>query len=593
MAVPTTPIPQPNPVVDKYIARNQQLETEKAPWNTHFQILAENFLNRKADFAATISPGEFLYKTIFDNTGEMSAMQAASVFLSMLWPDSSRTFRLVPVDELKDQPGVEEHFRYATRQAQRFMDAPRAGLIPALQETGIDDQVFGTSGLATFEGEDDSLPLVYEAWNIKGMRISENAQGFVDMIYYSEPKTVRQVVEAYGLDSVAPAAKTLWLDGKYEEKMDILKIIEPRSIAERTGKAGAIAMAVRTIHLDVKNKKIMKESGYEEMPVAVSRMIKTIGEKYGRSPAMTALPDVLSLNALKEAVIRAAEKQLDPPLGVLDDGRLGGGTIDTSAGALNVFNTSGRMTGDKPVFPLFTIGELQSAEKLIESFKESIAQDFSLDRLLDLNNSTQMTAYETSVRDRMRGDSLGAMFARQIAEKITPTIERSVSILYRRGLLGIKEAGVAAMLRRAWGRILGKPVHVIPAAVIAAVEAGLDVYEVEYISPAKRFMQSEKLQGIFTAAEFFQKMGVTPGAEDILDNVDFDEMARNVLNYSGCPAPIQRVGTAIASIRKGRAEAQAAAAKMEQMRQASEVARNAGGAMQSMGMGAGNQGGGK
>jgi hypothetical protein len=308
-----------------------------------------------------------------------------------------------------------------------------------------------------------------------------------------------------------------------------------------------------------------------------------LGEKYGRSPAMTALPDVSCLNALKESVIRAAEKQLDPPLGVLDDGRLGGGTIDTSAGALNVFNTSGRMSGEQPVFALYTVGESQSAEKIMESFKLNIAQAFSLDRLLDLNNNTQMTAYETSVRDRMRGDSLGAMFARQIAEVFTPVIIRSVSILHRKGMLGITDTGFVAKLRGAWAKILGKPVHVVPKAVTDAINAGLDVYEVEYISPAKRFMQSEKLQGIFTAAEFFQKMGVTPGAEEILDNVDFDDMARNVITYSGSPDTMQRLQDDIKKIRKGRAEAQQEQAKMEQIRQASEVARNAGSAAQSFG----------
>jgi len=249
------------------------------------------------------------------------------------------------------------------------------------------------------------------------------------------------------------------------------------------------------------------------------------------------------------------------------------------------------MTGDKPVFPLYTVGESQSAEKIMDAFKQSIMQAFSLDRLLDLNNNTQMTAYETSVRDRMRGDSLGAMFARQIAEVFTPTIVRSVSILHRKGMLGITDTGVVAALRKAWGKILGKPVHVVPPSVVAAIKEGLDVYEVEYISPAKRFMQSEKLQGIFTAAEFFQKMGVTPGAEEILDNVDFDEMARNVLNYSGSPSTIQRVGTEIKAIRKGRADAQAEQNKMEQLRQASEVARNAGSAAQAMGGGMGGGGG--
>lgn len=575
--------------VSKYLSRHEVMLSEKSPWNAHFQRLGESFLNRKADFSSSIAPGDFLYNNVFDNTGEVCAMQAASVFLSMLWPDSSRTFVLRPVDELRDQPGVEEHFRYVTKQAQRFMDAPRAGLLPALQEFEIDEQVFGTAGVGVFENADESLPLRFESWGIKGMCISENAQGFVDMIYYTEEKTARQVVEEYGRENVAAAILVAFDAGKYEEKINILKVIEPRSIADRTGKLGALGMAVRTIHIDTVNKNVMRESGYEEMPVAVGRMIKTSGEKYGRSPAMMALPDVGSLNSLKEGVIRATEKQLDPPLGVLDDGRLGGGSIDTSAGALNVFNSSGRMTGDKPVFPLYTVGELQSAEKLVEAFKQSIAQAFSLDRLLDLNNQTQMTAYETSVRDRMRGDSLGAMFARQIAEVFTPIVERSVSVLYRKGLLGISDSGMVAALKKTWGRILGKPVHVIPKVVVDAINAGLDVYEVEYVSPAKRFMQSEKLQGMFTAAEFFQKMAVTPGFEMIADNVDFDAMARNVLNYTGSPSEVQRVKSQIEAIRKGRAEAQMAQAQAEQAQKMSEVARNAGSAVQAFR--GGNQGG--
>jgi hypothetical protein len=568
--------------VEKYLARNNQMKARKDPWNSHFQTLAEAFLNRKASFTSTISPGAFLNETVFDNTGELCAMQAASVFMSMLWPDSSRTFVIRPVYELRGQPGVEEYFRFCTYQMQRFMDVPRAGLLMALQETEIDHQVFGTAGIATLEGDDDSLPVVYEAWNVKGMNISENSQGFVDMIYYTDQKTVRQVVEDYGEDSVSSQVIEQFKAGKYEDKIDVLKILEPRKLADRA-EGGVLSMPVRTLHIDIANKIIMRESGYAEFPVAVGRMIKTLGEEYGRSPAMMALADCNSLNALKESIIVATEKQLDPPLMVLDDGRLGGGTIDTSAGGLNVFNSSGRQTGQRPVEAMFTVGEMQSAEKLVESFKQNVTQAFALDRLLDLNNETQMTAYETSVRDRMRGGSLGSKFARRIAEVYTPTIERTFSILYKRGLLGVKEQGLAATLRKAWARILGKPVMVVPAAVIAAVEAGLDVYEVEYISPAKRFMQSEKLQGIFTAAEFFQKMAIIPGAEDILDNVDFDDMAKNVINYSGAPATIQRVDTEIKAIRKGRMEAQAVAAKTENMRQMSEVARNAGSAAQSFG----------
>jgi hypothetical protein len=585
--------------VEKYLRRYNDMKTEKAPWNVHFQRLAETFLTRKQSFTSSISQGEFLYDDVFDNTGEHAAMQAASVFLSMLWPDSSRTFNINPVDELKGVPGVEEWFRFITRQTQRFMDKPQAGLLIALQEFQIDMQVFGTSGVGVFEGEDsDSLPVVYEAWGVKNMCISENAQGFVDMIYTADMRTVRQIVEEYGLENVHATVSKAFQEGKYEDKFEVLKVLEPRSLAERgNGKGGMLdgvkGMATRTLHIDVTHKKIMRESGYAEFPVAVGRAIKTIGEKYGRSPAMVALPDAGSLNALKEAIIVATEKQLDPPLYVLDDGRLGGGVIDTSAGALNVFNASGRLDMGKPIDALFTVGEMQSAEKLEEKFKEAISQAFGLDRLLDLNNQTQMTAYETSVRNRMRGESLGSMFSRQEAEVFTPLIERTFNILYRKGHFGVQATGFLAMARKLWAQILGKPITIIPPAVAAAIEAGLDVYEVEYISPAKRFMQSEKLQGIYEAAEFFAKMGAVPGFEEMADNLDMDDMADNVVKYSGAPISVLRTDSARDAIRKGRAEAQMAQAEMAAAQQMSETARNAGQAVQAFSGGGGGGAAGK
>jgi hypothetical protein len=578
--------------MDKYLTRHKDLKAERAPWDVHYQRLAETFLTRKQNFTSTISPGEFLYEDVYDNTGEFAAMQAASVFLSMLWPDSSRTFSIEPVDELKGQPGVEEYFRFASRQLQRFMDKPQAGLLIALQEFEIDMQVFGISGIGVFDNDDESTPMVYEAWGVRGMCISENAQGFVDCVYDAKTRTIRQVVEEYGEENVHPAVLKAFQDGKYEDKVDVLRVLEPRSMVDRAmaPEGTARGMATRTLHIDTTNKKVMRESGYEEFPVMVGRAIKTTGEKQGRSPAMVALPDARSLNALKEAMIVATEKQLDPPLYVLDDGRLGGGVVDTSAGGLNVFNSSGRLTGDKPIGALFTVGELQSAEKLAEQFKMNISQAFALDRLLDLNNQTQMTAYETSIRNRMRGEALGSMFSRQIAEVFTPMIERSFNVLYRKGYLGTTDVGFMAAARRAWAKILGKPAQVVvPPAVSAAIEAGLDVYEVEYISPAKRFMQSEKLQGIYEAAEFFSKMGVVPGMEDIMDNLDFDDMADNVVKYSGAPISILRPDSDRDAIRKGRAEAQAQMAKIQAAQQTSEVARNAGQAVQAFSGGGGGE----
>lgn len=576
--------------VSRYIARSREYEQIKSPLLPVYQALAEAFLTRKANFTHSSTPGDFLAQNeVFDNTGQFAAHIFASVCLSMLWPDAARTFNLVPVAQLKDQPGVEAYFRAVTKKQQLAMDRPEAGLLLAFMEYFLDEGIFGTAGVGNFDGpeEDDaSMPVVYEAWDVKSMCIAENAQGYVDTIFWKANRTVRQVYEEYGQggrDRISAVVKKQYEDGKYEEKVEILKVIEPK--APEKGKRGIAGMKTRTVHIDVTNRVLMRESGYEEMPVHVGRLFKQAGEVNGRSCGMIALADSTTLNGVVEGVILATEKNLAPPLVVLDDGRLGNAVIDTSADGITVLNASGRLGGEKPIFPLFTVGEMQSSEKLMERLEAKLMQAFFLDRLLDLNNKTMMTAYETSVRNRLRGESTGSIFARQIAEVITPTIKGTFNRMMRKGCFGdfpgIDRNAAGSVERRKWKALTGKNDIVVPDIVLKAVEAGLDIYEIEYISPAQRFMEAEKLQGLFTGADALAALEpVLPG---ITDNIDSDTYARRVWKYSGATSDALRTLDDLRAFRAEKAKRQNAAATLEAGKAAADIQQKTAGARAALG----------
>ena len=563
--------------VEKYIDRMKTMQTEKRPFVDMYKRLAEWFLTRKQDFDNTLTPAAFFYSDIYDNTGEHAAMIASSAYLAMIWPEAARSIVLDPVDELKGAPGVDEYFKKITSRVQAAMDNPKAGLLTALQEHTLDGRVFGISGIAAFENEDEddtAVPVIYDQWDIKTMLIDEDAKGFVNTVFIPRDFTVRQVLEEYGTnDGVHPDVRKKYADGKKDEKITVLKVIEIRPKMERTAK-GKLAMPVRSLHIDVTNKFVMREGGYDEMPVFVVRSIKASNEKYGRSDAMVAYPDVISLNVSKESRIKAAEKQLDPPLLVLDDGRVGGAVIDTSAGGTTVINTSGRANGEKAISPLFTVGEMQSTEKLEQEWKESIMQAFHVDRLLDLNNGTQMTAYETSIRNRMRGEGLSSMFQRDMVEGYIPLTERTVSIMFRRGLLGRINDSITSKVATLWDKVMGREPLIVPAAVVEATKAGLDTYRVRFISPATRFMQAEKLQGIFSVADFAEKAVATfPG---MADNIDPDEIIRCAVENSGAPSTILRSEDDVRKIREVRSQQEQAAQKLQSAQMAAQAMRDIG-----------------
>jgi hypothetical protein len=557
-----------------YLAIWEELDSEKKPWLIHYQALAEIFLTRKMDFTRMMIPGQFLQANVFDNTGQFAAYTFASLFLSMMWPDSERTFRLRPVKRLRKIQGVEEYFRWATEQLHDAMDKPEAGLSMALMEHFLDTGIFGLSGIATLDGpeDDDELPLVYDSWGVKSMCIRETAQGYVDTVYFVRSLTTRQIALEYSKagDKLPPKfLEELEKKGKFlSEKHDILTIIEPKK--PEPGKKGQAGMKVRTVHIAKDEGFRMRLGAAEDMYIAVGRLFKSVDETQGRSCGMLALPDAQSLNALTEAVLVASEKSLDPPLGVLDDGRLGGGVIDTSAGALNVFNSSGRTGNEKPIFEINTIGEFQHALEQQKQLIGKIMQAFFLDRLLDLNNQTPMTAYETSVRDRIRGESVGGIFARQEKEVMTPTVKTSFNKLFRKGYLGIIKTGPGAKLASKWDAITGAEKVIVPDVIVKAVQAGLNVFEVEYISPAKRFQQAGKLQGLMTAIDAI--VALQPVIPGIADNVDGDTSAHDIYEYAGAPITSLRTKGDLLKFRAANREAADKQAKMQEAESQSNVA---------------------
>lgn len=574
----------------EYLARWEELESEKRPWLTHYQALAEIFLTRKMDFTRVIIPGQFLQADVFDNTAQFAAFLFASVCVSMMWPDSSRTFTIEPARRLRGLPGMEEYFRFATEEMHEAMDQPKAGLSMALLEHFLDTGIFGTSALVTnknSEIEDEpSIPVVYDSWGIKQMCVAETAQGYVDTVYYKRRLKVRQVVLEYSKagDKIPPKVMEAFNNKKFSDEVEILIIIEPKK--PEKGKKGLAGMAIRTVHIAAEHGFKMRVSGYEEMPASVGRMFKSLDEALGRSAAMIALPDAQSLNALTEAVLVAAEKQLDPPLVVLDSGRLGGGVVDTSASALNVYDTGGRLDGNmKPIQPLFTVGEMQSALEQQKSLKEKIMQAFFLDRLLDLNNHTQMTAYETSVRDKKAGQALGGFFARQEKEVLTPTVHRTFNILFREGYLGIINDGIGARLRLLWDRITGGKKMVVPAAVLEAYKQGLDVFEVKYISPAKRFQQGEKLQGLMTALDAIIAAAGSgiPQLAAMADNIDPDKMAHDIFKFNGAPITGLRTSDDVLKFRAANTQQTQAQQELANKEQGANVALKAAQARQALG----------
>ena len=262
---------------------------------------------------------------------------------------------------------------------------------------------------------------------------------------------------------------------------------------------------------------IISEGGFEELPYVVPRFLKATGETMGRSPAMTALPDVKMLNLMSKTIIQAAQKQIDPPLLVPDDGFLL--PIRTQPGGLNFFRSGTRET----ITPLNTGANIPIGLNMEEQRRAAIRQAFYVDQILTAG-SPQMTATEVIQRQEERMRVIGPVLGRLMNELLRPLIDRVFALMLRNDML----------------------------APAPTVLQGLDI-DIEYVSPLARAQKSSSLNNTMRALEI-----LLPLAQSLPvgDHIDPDGLVRHVTDALGVPKNTLRTQREVNEARQQRAQAE-------------------------------------
>jgi hypothetical protein len=554
--------------VEKALEINGKLTQEKTLWNNHWQLVHEYYLQRKADFTVQREGGAFLNSDIWTAVPGKAAETCASALLGLVWPDS-QSFALEPAGDLAEDEECKEWFeKTVTKNMQADLDDPEAGLSLALDEFMIDFVVSGTPALHSEEG--DKSTYRFDAWNVQQFSIDEGADGFVDTFYKVCEYTLRQAVKKFTVDKLSKKSQDAWKGKQYTDKIKVLHVIEPRDVVPGKG-TGPLNMPWASIYVEMDAKHLIRESGYNELPTFAVRYSKRIGEKYGRSPAMRSLPDVMELNALWEIVTLGLEKNFDPPLAVYDDGVFGGGTIDTSAGALNVVNVSGKLGAAGGVQPIFTVGQFGDVAVLIERLEQTINDHFMIDRLLDLDNEKEMTAREAMIRQSIRQKALRSVISRLLTELFNRLLERCFNIGLRRGRFGYAAESPEAV---AWqANNPGKDMKVIPQKIVDMQGSGERVYRIRYMTPAAREAEAEAAQGILNILEVIQS--AVEIDKTVMDEINLPRTMKKLGNIWSVPVECWNTEDEKKKLRAAGAAANQEAAQLNKAEMVAGIAKDA------------------
>lgn len=424
------------------------------------------------------------------------------------------------------------------KEAAEWLEQCSADCLRSLQESNFsleavefytDSVGFGTSFMT--HDEDEGEPL---AWNghlfasqmMRQCYFEEGFDGRPIGFYIKRTYTPRQLADKFGTAAL-PERIRVKLDepGKASDSTeDLIRVIyldldrkdadvsKPMSVEKRPYVGRYVLCEGQEF--------IGEEQGFYEFPVYVLRWMRTAGSKYGHSPSMIALGDILTLQEMVQMVRTSTEKTVDPPMKSTRRGIIG--DLELAGGGLTYVRD---MDGLAPLLPPGAY-RIDGGWKDIADLRARIDRMYYIDQL-QLKESPQMTATEVRVRYELMQRLLGPTLGRIKTDFLDPLVKRTFWMMYRKGAL----RKMPDVVRQKRGNL-----------------------KIEYIGPLARAQRLGEVDAIQRWLAIGAELAQLPPASQIADLPDYDEAYRHMGMVLGVPEKVIRGTAEIKKIRDARSK---------------------------------------
>lgn len=492
------------------------------------QVDAQTSQNKKAE--------------LLDPTGTDSARLLCSHSASGMTPSNSVWFQLDVGEE------TEEERRWLDGAARRMWEAIHSANYDSVRfETLMDSVCVGWSVMHIDEDRETG-ELMFDQWPIAQCRLSASKPGgAVDTVFRKVKMTAEQAFNAYG-DKVGERVQRDLSLGKLGEMHEYIQAIYPRT-KYQPGAGLARNLPIASCHVECATKRVVRESGYHEWPLAVPRWTKLPNSAYAVGPVSTALPAIRGLNELLRLEQIALARAAAGVYIAADDGVLNPRTVRVTGGNVIVANSVDSMK------PLPTGADFNVTFSKADQMRAEIRKLLMADQLPPVDSPVR-TATEFYARIGLIRQLLGPVFGRFQTEDLSPTVARVFGLMYRRGRPEIGGAPGPVLLDDAPESLAGLP------------------FKVRFQSPLAR---AQKLEDVAAMERLAQMAGglAAVGKPEALDLLDADQMLRNAQQGLGAPGDSLKGEKEVAQFRQARQEMQAQQAQQAQQQQMQTMAAEA------------------
>ncbi len=518
--------------VKRYLERHALLKARRSQWESHWQECMDYIIPRKSDVISTRQPGDRRNDDLFDTTAGHSNGLLSGALHGMLTSPTQQFFQLIMGDPALDED--EEVREWLQIVGDRmFVVMNNSNFQTEIHEIYIDLGAIGTACL--YIDENEKSVVHFSARAMKEIYLDEDSSGLVDTVHREFTWKPRQVVQEFGEKNLHPWIVQKWKEG-CDDDWKIIHCVHPKEDGDEETKS---IHKYKSVYILVEQGYFLSKDGFREFPYAVPRWTKTSGEIYGRGPGMEMLPDIKMVNAMMETTLKGAQKAVDPPLAVQDDGVIG--RVRLTPGGLTVV----RPGLEKAVQPLIGDTRVDFGIEMVRLVQSQIRSGFYVDQL-QLKDGPQMTAMEVTTRVEQMLRLMGPVIGRQYFEFLRPTIGRVYPIMARKG-----------MFPPAPAKLKGK---------------AFDVRYSSLVARAQRMNEAQNLsRGIAVIAPIANAM------PEVMDNINGDKAIRYALgDLMGWPQRLFNNERDMKTKRDARAQAQAEVAEQQRQQHEADVASKVG-----------------
>ena len=521
-----------------YFKEFETLRNNRANTEQHWQEIAQRMAPNEwrlflSQGTSTYTKGDKRNEYIYDATAMVASERFAAVLDSLLTPRNNTWHRLTTNNpELSKLREVKLYFDELNRTLFHYRYAPKANFASQNNQIfrGLGTYGSGAMYIDPLQGE---RGLRYKSIHLSEIFFRENHQGIVDACFRYFSKTARQAVQQWGQN--LPQLILDQATKNPDREFFFLHVVEPRADRDPL-RVDSKGLPYASFYFSEEGKRELTEGGYRSFPYAISRYTQVTGEVYGRSPGMSVLPAVKTLNEEKKTILKQGHRALDPVLLAHDDGVLDAFSLLPGSVNFGGVNRDGR-----PLVHALPVGNIAIGKDLMDDERALINDAFLITLFQILVETPQQTATEVLERVREKNILLTPTVGRQNSEYLGPTIVRELDVLDDQ--------------------------RVLPPIPPVLIEAQGE-YSIQYDSPLARAQRAEEAAGLMRAVE--NTLSIVNVTQDPtpLDHYDWDVIVPEINAINGVPTKWLRSLDQIQAMRQQRAQA-------NQVEQAARVAPGA------------------